>query len=332
MNKWIIITSINSPNTVLEKFSRMKGWNLLVVGDKKTPDNWHLDNCTYLSPEQQMSLGYNILKYQPWNHYSRKNVGYLYAIEHGADIIWETDDDNIPMETWPNYLEESAVVRSLDTERDTANVYLNFGVEGIWPRGFPLQDIADATKLTCTAPMLTRVPVQQGLADNDPDVDAIYRLTKASLICFDKKAEPVALRKGTFCPFNSQNTAWYRSGFWGLLLFGSIPSRVTDIWRGYFVQRLLWEMDSQLLFLPPSVWQDRNVHDLIKDFKEEEMLYMSSKLLVEFLLEFKFADNNILEKFLVLVEALAEKKFIYSDDIKLANAWVEDLSRCGYKP
>ena len=30
----------------------------------------------------------------PWNHFARKNVGYLYAIAHGARLIFDFDDDN----------------------------------------------------------------------------------------------------------------------------------------------------------------------------------------------------------------------------------------------
>jgi hypothetical protein len=37
----------------------------------------------------------------PWKHFGRKNVGYLCAISHGAEMIWDFDDDNVlkPYET-----------------------------------------------------------------------------------------------------------------------------------------------------------------------------------------------------------------------------------------
>lgn len=34
------------------------------------------------------------MSHLPWNAYSRKNVGYLWAIQHGARTVYETDDDN----------------------------------------------------------------------------------------------------------------------------------------------------------------------------------------------------------------------------------------------
>ena len=31
----------------------------------------------------------------PWNHFGRKNIGYLYAISMGAKTIFDFDDDNM---------------------------------------------------------------------------------------------------------------------------------------------------------------------------------------------------------------------------------------------
>ena len=88
--KWIVVTTINYPTPQLRKLAEIPGWHLVVVGDKKTPEDWHLENCEYLSPSRQLELGYELAKALPWNHYARKNIGYLYAIERGAKIIYDT--------------------------------------------------------------------------------------------------------------------------------------------------------------------------------------------------------------------------------------------------
>jgi hypothetical protein len=51
-----------------------------------------------------------------------------------------------------------------------------------------------------------QVPVQQGLADLDPDVDAIWRLAKPGAIGSTKFAQKPALAysRGTFSPYNTQ--------------------------------------------------------------------------------------------------------------------------------
>jgi len=94
ISKWIVVTTIHYPTESLKKLATLPDWHLVVVADKKTPSDWSLNNCEFLSVERQLALNYKIIPLLPWNHYSRKNIGYLYAIEHGAKVIYDTDDDN----------------------------------------------------------------------------------------------------------------------------------------------------------------------------------------------------------------------------------------------
>ena len=52
----------------------------------------------------------------PWNHFGRKNVGFLYAIAHGAHVIYDTDDDNIPLAA---LLPLASSMNSLQTKHNT---------------------------------------------------------------------------------------------------------------------------------------------------------------------------------------------------------------------
>ena len=56
MKKFIICTSINKPTLAIKKFDNMKDWQLVVVGDKKTPKNYKLKNGIYLSPKKQEKI------------------------------------------------------------------------------------------------------------------------------------------------------------------------------------------------------------------------------------------------------------------------------------
>ena len=38
MNKFIVTTTINPVTEALEKFDSMSDWNLVVIGDRKTPE------------------------------------------------------------------------------------------------------------------------------------------------------------------------------------------------------------------------------------------------------------------------------------------------------
>eukprot|EP00854_Cymbomonas_tetramitiformis_P001246 gene1246-1824_t len=94
-DKWIVITSINEPTEQVKAWATLHPeWRLVVVGDRKSPTDFKWPNCTYLSVDDQHQLPYKSLKVLPWNSYARKIVGYLYAIEHGATVVYETDDDN----------------------------------------------------------------------------------------------------------------------------------------------------------------------------------------------------------------------------------------------
>ena len=73
-------------------------------------------------------------------------------------------------------------------------------------------------------------PIQQGLADENPDVDAIYRLVLPLPVQFET-GRRIALKRGVWSPFNSQNTAWWPDAFPLLYLPAYCSFRMTDIWR-----------------------------------------------------------------------------------------------------
>ncbi len=89
----------------------------------------------------------------------------------------------------------------------------------------------------CPAPTVSWCgALWQGLADVDPDVDAIYRLTQQLGVSFAADTASVALPEGVMCPWNSQNTLFERDALWGLLIPVTTTFRVCDIWRSYWVQ------------------------------------------------------------------------------------------------
>ena len=60
----------------------------------------------------------------------------------------------------------------------------------------------------------------------------------------------------------------------------TVHGRVSDIWRSYFTQRLLWERTSHIAFCPSLVNHIRNQHRLIKDF-DAELPYGTKWLVVQ---------------------------------------------------
>ena len=84
---WVIITSVNPPTTQVERICSIQGWNKVIVADKKTPKDWSSNGCFFLSVEDQEELEYKIHASLPYMRYERKMLGYLFAVEMGAEII-----------------------------------------------------------------------------------------------------------------------------------------------------------------------------------------------------------------------------------------------------
>ena len=48
-----------------------------------------------MSGKDQAQINSTFIRQLPWNSFGRKNVGYVYAISQGAEVIFDFDDDNI---------------------------------------------------------------------------------------------------------------------------------------------------------------------------------------------------------------------------------------------
>ena len=63
--------------------------------DFKLESSTFLSRIFYLSVENQEKSEVNFVKRLSWNSFGRKNLGYLYAIASGAEVIFDFDDDNL---------------------------------------------------------------------------------------------------------------------------------------------------------------------------------------------------------------------------------------------
>lgn len=327
-NAFLIITSIaNDENPVLIKFGKettLHGLDYIVIGDTKSPECFNLPGCDYYSVKRQQNLKFSLASTLPLKHYARKNLGYLIAISKGAEIIIETDDDNIPLESFWNKRNKE-VFAFLIKNGGWVNVYKYFSKYHIWPRGFALEEIMNDLPVV-DEKVLINCPIQQGLADDNPDVDAIYRLTLPLPITFNK-SENTALGENSICPFNSQNTTWFKEAFPLLYLPSYCSFRMTDIWRSFIAQRIAWTCDWAILFHQSTVRQDRNEHNLMKDFQDEIPGYKNNKQITESLklLELKKGIENIPENMKICYQKLIDMELIGKEEMGLLENWLEDL-------
>lgn len=322
---FIVVTSIFPPTTGVRALAQLSDWQVVVVGDRKTPPEWEVDGVTYLSPEMQDELEFQTASLLPWNHYCRKMVGYLYAMSRGANVIAETDDDNIPTVDWmlPDFHGEYDIVEG----DGFVNVYRLFSDALVWPRGFPLRRIRDAQAAPAVAgPRNVDIGIWQFLADDDPDVDAIFRLVFGTRVSFAER-RPAVLDVGTVCPFNSQNTFFARPAFPLLYLPAFVTFRFTDILRGLVAQPALWAAGLRLAFGGATVRQERNEHDALRDFEDEIPMYLQTEAVLEAAQEVvsdaRSIDGNLREVY----ARLEELGVVEPRELALLDAWLADVAR-----
>ena len=171
--------------------------------------------------------------------------------------------------------------------------------------------------------------IQQGLVNGDPDVDAIYRLTR-ELPIFFKENSPLCLPHGTMAPLNSQNTIFRYEAFWGLVFPISVSWRAGDIWRGYWVQRLLWDLMGNICYLPATAIQERNAHNYFKDFTEELDVYTKTQSLISSLVTWQSTEPRLSDRITSIIAMLVQKNFFGTQEIEFMQAWLKDLRDIGY--
>ena len=332
MNLTVVVTTIQRPTPALQHlaFQLKSGRDrLIVVGDRKGPDHFELAGSQFLDLAWQIASRYALARMLPVGHYARKNIGYLEAIRLRAPCIYETDDDNAPGPSWA-LRSPNVPVRSVQAQ-GWVNVYRCFSSQLIWPRGLPLDEIVRqgaASPALEPAERTVNAPIQQGLADLSPDVDAVWRLVLDATFQFDR-GPSIHLPRGAWCPFNSQSTWWWPEVYPLLYLPSHCSFRMTDIWRSFVAQRCLWELGHGLVFHAPEVVQDRNPHDLMRDFNDEIPGYLRNRELARVLegLSLQGGSANVGANLRVCYAALVDHEFLPVAELSLLDAWRADLER-----
>jgi hypothetical protein len=322
--KYIVITSINDPTEAVKAFSLLRQYRVLVIGDAKTPKSWNHDGVDFISLRDQGKLPFKLAKTLPENHYCRKMIGYLLSIQRGADFIIDSDDDNIPKPGWgfPGLSGKFDTV----TNPGFVNIYQAYSDRKIWPRGFPLKMIGKSFFLkNHLSKHSGEVGVWQGLADEDPDVDAIYRLTDNTPCYFDSR-DPIVLKDGVLSPFNSQNTLFRKELFSLLYLPSYVTFRFTDILRGLVAQPIMWLYGYQLGFTNATVLQKRNPHDYMLDFLSEVPMYQYCEIIAPLVFSVIDKSLSIEANMLRAYCELERNNIVAKEEVLTLKYWLDDLN------
>ncbi len=327
----LALTTINgSDNRCLQTLAAGASRHALpfyVAGDTKTPAGFSLEGVTYLSLEEQERQFPAFCALLPRKHYGRKNVAYLAAMRDGAEEIQETDDDNYPRAGfWGDPLSGQETMEEVAGPEGEGwvNVYGVFAKQRIWPRGLPLEMVHHSAPRVVGQRAAGKALVLQGLADENPDVDAVYRMVADLPMSFEQRPA-VIVAPGAWCPFNSQNTIFRRRAFPLLYLPSFCSFRMTDIWRSFVAQRCLWELGEGVVFHAATVYQERNEHRLLKDFEDEIPGYLHNER-IRLLLEGVKVDGGDLAGSVVrCYEALVGAGIVGEGELPLVRAWVRQV-------
>ena len=326
----VVITTINAPTRAVIDFAegaKPHGLDVVLIGDQKSPGDFVQEGARYFSLEAQRDSGFNYGRMAPARHYARKNVGYLEAIRAGAQVIVDTDDDNIPLDSFWAPRTPNLLARRIDGA-SWVNVYAYFTDALIWPRGLPLDQVRQSPPSLTAAATTVYCPIQQGLANENPDVDAIYRLTLPLPVDFRDEA-PVALGPGSWCPFNSQNTTSFPDAFPLLFLPYYCSFRMTDIWRSFVAQRIAHVNGWAIGFHKATVYQVRNEHNLMRDFEDEIPGYLHNDKIRAALdaLDLPAGTEAVPRAMRMCYRKLVDMGLVGDGELVLLDAFLLDLGR-----
>eukprot|EP00884_Botryococcus_braunii_P001019 jgi/Botrbrau1/10918/Bobra.0025s0091.1 len=303
---------------------------------------------------EQSRLNFSISEFVLSNNQThghlRKNLGYLWAIRHGAKLIYDLDGDmsfdmQVGIHPLPRLGEQSMLVTG-DGQMGI-NPYATYGNPRIWPRGFPLQ-LLRHSDYSYVRRLITQPYVQQGISKDCLDLDAMELLVArapgppvppggprqpAEGPTLPADIVPLVVPADAYTPINGRNTIFLRKALWGLLIPSTVAASVSDIWRGYWLQSLLHSLGGHVAFVPSPAVLSRPVPslgELQKRVSQETPLYLEAGRLVRFLVEWLPEAGAFPALLLELTNAMVKAGFLKQADVALAEAWVKDLNTLGY--
>jgi hypothetical protein len=289
----IVTTTINVPTLFADyaadavKYGH-KDAEFIVIGDRKTPAGAEefcrkaaqesgLPVRWYGVPEQEKFLKDfpELVAHLPWNSVQRRNIGHLIAWLEGFEAIVAIDDDNFRED--PDYVglhaaalqaKETEMVSAADGWFNCCTLLKEAQGRAFFPRGYPVSMRRGKHGALTYSKTKARIVVNAGLWLGEPDIDAVTRLAAPPDVVACMRKETLALAPGTWCPFNSQNTAVHRDALPAWFLSPHI-GRFDDIWSSYIIIACAEKLGHAVAFGSPLVRQDRNAHNLWHDLDLE---------------------------------------------------------------
>ena len=237
----------------------------------------------------------------------------LYAYEQGCEVIATIDDDNFL--ATEDYLGKHGIRDTQDAvEVMSSTGWINVCAlleekhgRRFYHRGFPIEKRL-AEEHWKEKRVKVKPVASAGLWLGDPDVDAMERLyhftepTDATKLARDERIVPA---KGTWSPFNSQNTALAREAMPAYFLSPKV-GRYDDIWGSYILKRIADELGDAVAYGEPLVKQERNPHNYWRDLDMERYGHALTLSFVEALANIALSGKDYRAAYAEITDALPE--------------------------
>jgi len=317
---------------------------VFVIPDRKTPTVVY-DRCRSLKKrgldvkcptldeqEEYLQRFGKFTQLVPFDSDNRRNIGFLMALESGADFLISIDDDNFCRDEDDFFEQHSIVCQDIQTFKAVHSPTGWFNICSmldmkpsyhVFPRGFPYHKRHQDVALSYTEEQgLVRINV--GLWLSEPDLDAITWLVapvKAVSFC----SEPLVLGAKTWSPINTQNTALHRDVIpsyyfvrMGYPLAGIPIDRYGDIFSGYFSQACARHFGHRIRIGKPLSIHRRNSHNYLRDATNELACIWVLEDLTEWLPEANIEGTTYEEAYVSLSYAIEDvvehfRGFIWTD-------------------
>ena len=340
----IVVTTIFEPRFLDGYVENLRRFghddvDVIVIVDRKTPPSVaaacakHGVLCPTLDEQEAFLEKFPSMHGRiPYDSDNRRNVGFLMALERGAEVLISIDDDNYCLDDIDFAGEHLATgaptelpaMESSDGWINLCGFLESSTADPIFPRGFPYFARRETRALVEAPAPAARLAVNVGLWLSDPDVDAIARLGQAPRISA-WSGRTVRLGRGTWTPINTQNTAIVRDAVaayyyvrMGFSVGGLKIDRYGDILSGYLVQKCVKARDEAIRVGPPVADHRRTPHNLFKDLYHELAGMVLLDDLLPWLVEADIGGGSYRELYAALAAAIEEKSatmhgFVWDD-------------------
>jgi hypothetical protein len=307
---WLILSS----DTQLQQYlvSPQQNISIIFIGDHSSSIQLsNKTNIIFLNSQLQSQLAFRST--------NPKLIAFLFAIKHGARFIYEYNSN-----TSFHHYHHQQDIQHVAFRRQRSpfiNIHPTFTANftHVSP-GLPKDELKNITQDGWSS-IRTVDRYQETIHPLIQQQILIYYQKNSSLV----NHPPIAVEPYTFAPFSNQDILFTYDAFWGLVL---PESKKSDIWRSWWVQRLLWDINGHLIFTS-SAYQTKMTMTFTNsqnNIKEDENVGK----LVRYLNTWKSTNLTLVERIEQLTNDMIKENFCDANQWNIIKAWLDDLRHVNY--